>query len=62
MGSQSKPTTRRYTQEQKDQAVRLVRQVRAETGQEFGSVQRVAKQLGYGVESRPALRRSMSSG
>jgi|CXWL01.1.fsa_nt_gi hypothetical protein len=30
MGSQDKPTTRRYTVEQKDQAVRLVRKDRAE--------------------------------
>ena len=51
MGSQDKPTTRRYAQVQKDRAVRLVRQVRAETGQPFGAVQRVAGQLGYGVES-----------
>ena len=51
MGSQDKPTTRQYTQEQKDQAVRLVRQIRAETGQPFGAVQRVARQIGYGVES-----------
>jgi transposase len=50
MGS-TKPTQRRYTQEQKDQAVRLVRQLRAETGQKHGAVQRVAAQLGYGVES-----------
>ena len=51
MGSQGRGTSRRYTREQKDQAVRLVRQIRAETGQPFGAVQRVAKQLGYGVES-----------
>ena len=51
MGSSDKPTTRRYSKEQKVQAVRLVRQVRAETGEPFGSVKRVAEQLGYGVES-----------
>jgi transposase-like protein len=45
------PTTRRYTQEQKDQAVRLVRKIRVETGQKHGAVQRVADQLGYGLES-----------
>jgi transposase len=49
--SQPAPTTRRYSQEQKDQAVRLVRKIRAETGQKQGAVQRVADQLGYGVES-----------
>ena len=46
-----KPTTRRYTPEEKAQAVRLVRQLRAETGQRYGAVKRVAEQLGYGVES-----------
>jgi transposase len=46
-----KPTTRRYSDEEKAQAVRLARQLRAETGQRFGAVQRVAEQLGYGVES-----------
>ena len=45
------PTTRRYTKEQKDQAVRLVRAIRKETGQDDGAVRRVAEQLGYGVES-----------
>jgi transposase len=54
MGNQQipgKPTTRRYTEEEKAQAVRLVRQLRVETGQRHGSVKRVADQLGYGVES-----------
>ena len=51
MGSPERPTTRRYTRAQKDQAVRLVRQIRGETGQQHGAVQRVAAQLGYGVES-----------
>ena len=46
-----KPTTRRYSPEEKAQAVRLVRQLRAETGQRHGAVKRVAEQLGYGVES-----------
>lgn len=46
-----KPTTRRYGQEEKDAAVRMVRTLRAGLGVEHGTVQRVAKQLGYGVES-----------
>lgn len=46
-----KPTTRRYSDAEKAQAVRLVRQLRMETGQRFGAVKRVAEQLGYGVES-----------
>jgi len=49
--SPGKPTTRRYTESEKDQAVRLVRQLRQELGTEHGTVQRVARQLGYGVES-----------
>jgi transposase len=46
------PTTRRYSREQKDQAVRLVRKIRAETGEStYTVVKRVAAQLDYGVES-----------
>jgi transposase-like protein len=46
-----KPTTRRYSLEEKASAVRMVRALRAELGTEQGTVQRVARQLGYGVES-----------
>lgn len=49
--SAGKPTTRRYSDEEKSQAVRLVRQLRRELGTEHGTVQRVAGQLGYGVET-----------
>jgi transposase len=49
--SPGKPTTRRYTAEEKEQAVRLVRQLRRELGTSQGTVERVARQLGYGVES-----------
>jgi transposase len=49
--SPGSPTTRRYTESEKDQAVRLVRKLRVELGTDQGTVQRVAKQLGYGVES-----------
>jgi transposase len=45
------PTSRRYTKSQKEQAVRLVRQIREETGERHGAVQRVALQLGFGVET-----------
>jgi transposase len=48
--SPGKPTTRRYTPAEKEQAVRLVRQAREE-GRGSGAVTRVARQLGYGVES-----------
>lgn len=50
-GASGKPTTRRYTEDEKAQAVRLVRQLRAELGTEHGTIKRVADQLGYGVES-----------
>ena len=46
-----KLTTRRYSVEEKAAAVRMVRTLRAELGTEHGTVQRVATQLGYGVES-----------
>jgi transposase len=46
-----KPTTRRYSREEKAAAVRMVRTLRSELGTEQGTVQRVAEQLGYGIES-----------
>ena len=46
-----KPTARRYSAEEKSAAVRMVRTLRAELGTEQGTVSRVARQLGYGVES-----------
>ena len=46
-----KPTTRRYSPEEKRAAVRMVRSLQAETGIMHGAVRRVAEQLGYGVES-----------
>ena len=46
-----KPTSRRYSPEEKAAAVRMVRALRAELGTEHGTVHRVARQLGYGVES-----------
>lgn len=46
-----KPTTRRYSPEEKAAAVRMVRTLRAELGTDHGTVQRVASQLGYGTES-----------
>jgi transposase-like protein len=50
-GRSGKPTTRRYSDAEKAQAVRLVCQLRGELGTEHGTVKRVAEQLGYGVES-----------
>ena len=49
--SSGKPTTRRYTDADKDRAVRMVLQLRKELGSERGTVGRVARQLGIGVES-----------
>ena len=46
-----KTSSRRYTPEEKEQAVRMVRTLRAELGTTQGTVKRVAAQLGYGVES-----------
>jgi len=46
-----KPTTRRYSKEERDQAVRLVFQLRRELGTSQGTVIRVADQLGYRAES-----------
>ena len=46
-----KPMMRRYSAEEKAAAVRMVRTLRAELGVTQGTVQRVAMQLGYGVES-----------
>ena len=50
-GRSGKPTTRRYSDEEKAQAVRLVRQLRKELGTSHGTIQRVASQIGCGVES-----------
>ncbi len=44
-------TGRRYSAEEKAAAVRMVRTLRAELGTNRGTAQRVALQLGYGVES-----------
>ena len=49
--SKGKPTTRRYSPDERAAAVRMVRALRAEFGTEHGTVQRVATQLGYGTES-----------
>jgi len=50
-GPSGKSRRRRYSDDEKAQAVRLVLQLRAETGIKQGAVQRVADQLDYGVES-----------
>jgi len=45
-----RPTTHRYTKQEKDQAVRLVFELRKELGTTQGTVVRIADQLGYCVE------------
>jgi transposase len=49
--SPGKPTTRRYSEAEKERAVRAVRQLRKELGIDHGTVKRVADQLGVGVET-----------
>ena len=46
-----KPTTRRYSPEEKAAAVRMVRRCGRSWVPSTGTVQRVARQLGYGAES-----------
>ncbi len=50
-GASGRPTARRYSPEEKARAVRLVRQLRKELGITHGTIQRVAEQIGCGVES-----------
>ena len=52
---QSLRTGRRYSPDERAQAVRLVRALRDEVGTSHGTVRRVAEQLGYGVESVRSL-------
>ena len=49
--SPGKPTTRRYSEAEKERAVRMVRQLRKELGTDHGTIKRVAEQLGIGTES-----------
>jgi transposase len=49
--SPGRPTTRRYSEAEKERAVRAVRELRKELGADHGTIKRVADQLGIGVES-----------
>ncbi len=49
--NKTKAAPRRYTPSDKEQAVRLVRELRRELGTDKGVIRRVAGQLGYGIES-----------
>jgi transposase len=50
-GPSGKPNARRYSEAEKERAVRAVRQLRKELGTDHGTIRRVAEQLGVGVES-----------
>jgi len=50
-GPSGKPNARRYSEAEKERAVRAVRQLRKELGTDHGTIKRVADQLGIGVES-----------
>ena len=59
MAGHNSSTTRRFTSEFKERAVRLVMQLREELGQEHGTIQRIAGQLGCGTESlRPWVKQT----
>ena len=49
-GASGKPTTRRYSEAEKERAVRAVRQLRKELGTDHGTIKRVADQIDVGVE------------
>lgn len=46
-----RPRPQKYPAELRERAVRMVLEVRAETGEKHGAVTRIAKQLGVGTES-----------
>ncbi len=45
------PNTRQYSKQEKEAAVRMLQQLRKELGIDYGTIKRVATQLGYGVET-----------
>lgn len=47
----SHPAQRRYPPELKERAVRMVQEATAQSGESFGVITRVARQLGIGSES-----------
>jgi transposase len=50
-GSGSRRRPQKYPDELRERAVRMVLEVRRETGERHGAVTRIAKQLGVGTES-----------
>lgn len=51
MEEQKHPSQRRYPPELKERAVRMVEQTIAETGERWGLVARIARQLGIGEQT-----------
>jgi transposase len=51
MSSSKHPSQHRYPPELRERAVRMVKETTAESGERFGVVTRVARQLGIGTES-----------
>ncbi len=49
--TQKHPSQRRYPPELRERAIRMVREATAESGERFGIVTRIARQLGIGSES-----------
>ncbi|MHB8293574.1 MAG: transposase [Acidimicrobiales bacterium] len=47
----SHPSQRRYTPELRERATRMVAETMAETGEHYGVIGRVARQLGIGTET-----------
>jgi len=50
-GTGERRRPQKYPDELRERAVRMVMEVRAETGERHGAVTRIAKQLGVGTES-----------
>src|SRR5437016_12852077 len=51
MSSSKHPSQHRYPLELRERAIRMVQEATAESGERFGVVTRVARQLGVGTES-----------
>ena len=51
MGTTKHPSSRRYPPEMKERAVRMVEQTIAESGERWGVISRIARQLGIGEQT-----------
>ena len=62
-GRGAHPSQRRYPPELRERAVRMVQQATEESGERFGVITRVARQLGIGTESlRSSVRPLLAGG